>query len=204
MTYGFRANNKNNEVVIDSNFPAYEISSAYIINGSPQEVSSGYTMSGDPISEEAYSFPVPPSGTLRFWRLEVGDGISLTPNYFIGSKQSFFVRDVVRASLLPDPTGYGMVVYDETGSKVYASNGELLGIGDKYTVEWLFDGTRPPVNTSDSWVAIQTFVFNFDQSAVWSTGVEKMSSTQMRFYGVPFLPAAQGKIEVPATFITAK
>lgn len=201
MSYGFEAINAAGEVVIDGSFPVYELSAPSTVTG------TSFGSQGD------YSFPLQPSGTLRFWQLGVGDGISRTPTLFIGNKQTFTVRDVVPASSLPAPSGYGMAIYGASGQKVYATNGELLTIGDKYSVELQANNVRPPINVSDSWVAIETFTLNILSSGIpggggtgftVSSGVKKISSTQMEYYGQAFLSAPEVIILNPTIFITAK
>lgn len=196
MSYGFEARNGANELVIDNSYPVYELSSSTTITGT--------------LINNRISFPLPPSGVLRFWQLNVGDGISLATDEYIGTKYTYNIRNVVRASSLPTPGGYGMVIYDGAGQKVYASNGELLTIGDKYSVELLSDASTPNINVSDSWVAIETFVLNIVPNNAFfgvtlSSGVKKVNSTQMEFYGVGFENAPPNYfIPNPVNFITAK
>lgn len=195
MSYGFEARNAAGEIVIDDSFPVYELTAPSTITG---------TVIGNIVS-----FPLPPTGTLRFWKLNVGDGISLAPDRFIGTKNTYTIRDVVRASSLPDPTGYGVVIYNASGEKVYATNGELLTIGEKYTVQSEPPFDLPLINVSDNWVAIETFVPNIidlgtGTGVVLSSGVERFSSTQMRFFGRAFLSAPGIFFLNPVTFITAK
>lgn len=199
MSYGFEAINAAGEVVIDNSFPVYEL-------GSPSTVTSNL-----PDSQGLnWSFPLQPAGVLRFWQLNVGDAISIATNQFIGNKQTFTIRDVVRASSLPTPTGYGMAIYGSNGQRVYATNGELLTIGDKYTVELQPGNVRPPVNVSDSWVAIETLVLNLIPitgltGAILSSGTKRISSAQMEFYGVGFVSAPPDIVRLnPVTFVTAK
>lgn len=199
MSYGFEAKNAANEVVLDSSFPVYEL-------GAATTVTSNLSNS----DQTAWSFPLQPTGTLRFWQLNIGDGISIAPNQFIGSKQTFTVRDVVPASSFPTPTGYGMAIYGPNGQKVYATNGELLTIGDKYTVELQPGNVTPSINVSDSWVTVETFVLNLTPQTgffgvVRSSGVRRSSSTQMQYYGVPFSSAPPDTLILnPVNFITAK
>ena len=199
MSYGFEVRNAANEIVIDDSFPVYEL-------GAPSTITSNSPDS----SGTNWSFPLPPTGVLRFWKLNVGDGISLAPDKFIGNKQTFTIRDVVPASSLPTPSGYGMAIYDSNGQKVYATNGELLTIGDKYSVQLQSDGSRPPVNVSDSWVAIETFALNIIPAsplfgATLSSGTQRISATQMRQYGAFFANAPPNTVILnPVTFITAK
>lgn len=196
MSYGFEARNGANEVVLDTSFPVYELSAPSTVTGT--------------LVNNRISFPLPPSGTLRFWQLNVGDGISLAAGRFIGSKYTYNIRDVVRASSLPTPTGYGMAIYDGAGQKLYASNGELLTIGDKYSVQLASDGSRPRINVADSWVAIETFVLNLIpanpfRGAILSSGVSRPNSTQMEFFGATFIDAPPDYLILnPVTFITAK
>lgn len=197
MSYGFEAKNSSNEIVIDSSFPVYELSAPNTVTG------TSFGSQGD------FSFPLQPNGTLRFWQLGVGDGISRTPTLFIGNKQTFTVRDVVPASSLPVPSGYGMAIYGASGQKVYATNGDLLTIGDKYSVELQDGNVRPPISVSDSWVAIETFTLNIVPlgpilGATVSSGVKKISSTQMEYYGQTFTSAPLVLVLNPVTFITAK
>lgn len=201
MSYGFEARNAANEVVLDSLFPVYELGAPSSVTGTP------FGSQGD------FSFPLQPNGTLRFWQLGVGDGISRTPTLFIGNKQTFTVRDVVPASSLPVPSGYGMAIYGASGQKIYATNGELLTIGDKYSVELQLGNVRPPINVSDSWVAIETFTLNILSSGipggggigfVVSSGVRRISSTQMQYYGQAFSSAPEVIILNPTVFLTAK
>jgi len=199
MSYGFEVRNASNEIVIDNSFPVYELSAASTITSNLPNSSS-----------TNWSFPLPPTGVLRFWKLNVGDGISLTPDKFIGNKQTYTIRDVVPASSLPTPSGYGMAIYGSNGQKVYATNGELLTIGDKYTVQLQSDGSNPPVNVSDSWVAIETFVLNIIPSAplfgaTLASGTIRTSATQMAYYGPAFLNAPPNTVILnPVKFITAK
>jgi len=201
MSYGFEARNAANEIVIDNSFPVYELSAPSTITSN---VPNSTTSSGN------WVFPVPPLGVLRFWKLNVGDGISLAPDKFIGNKQTYTIRDVVPASSLPDPSGYGMAIYDSNGQKVYATNGQLLTIGDKYSVQLQSDGSRPPVNVSDSWVAIETFVMNMVPvnpffGGILSSGTKRTSATQMAYYGAGFASAPAGYTFFnPVKFITAK
>lgn len=199
MSYGFEARNAANEIVIDNSFPVYELGAASTITSNLPD-SQGVN----------WSFPLPPTGVLRFWKLNVGDGISLAPDKFIGNKQTFTIRDVVPASSLPTPSGYGMAIYGSNGQKVYATNGQLLTIGDKYSVQLQSNGSRPPVNVSDSWVAIETFVLNIIPlgalfGAALSSGTQRISATQMRQYGASFVSAPPNTVILnPVTFITAK
>lgn len=196
MSYGFEARNGDNEIVIDDSFPVYELSSSTTITGT--------------LVNNRISFPLPSSGVLRFWELNVGDSISLATGGFIGSKYTYNIRDVVLASSTPTPSGYGMAIYDGAGQKVYASNGELLTIGDKYSVELLSNASKPRINVSDSWVAIETFVLNIIPNnasfgATLSSGVRKATSTKMEFYGIGFTTAPPNNtILNPVGFITAK
>lgn len=194
MSYGFEARNGANEIVIDDKFPNYELDAAKTVTGNFEP------------GINVYSFPLQPSGALRFWQLGVGDAISIGANQFIGTKQTFTVRDVVRASSLPTSTGYGIAIYDGNGQKVYTSNGELLTIGDKYSVT----PGQGAVSVPDVWVAIESLVPNIRpvgvgiNGAFFSSGVERISSTQMQYFGVGISSAPAITFINPVTFLTAK
>lgn len=199
MTYGFEARNSSGEVVIDQSFPVYELSEEKTVVAYESD-SSGVI----------WRFSLPPAGTLRFWKMEVGDGVSLAPTYFANTKQTFLVRDVVRASILTAPTGYGMAVYNPSGQLTYSSNGELMTIGDKYFVTPAFGGTAQSVSTTDQWIAIETLVANlipeFFQffGAAFTSGCRRVTASSYEYFGGPYTLSPPVSIVTPVPFITAK
>lgn len=199
MSYGFEARNAAGELVIDDFSSVYILGSASTVTG---------TQFG---SQPWYVFSAPSTNTLRFWQLGVGDGIARYPNGFMGSKPSFTVRDVIRASLAPAPTGYGFVVYDSSGNRVYQSSSDMITIGDKYTVTtngFLTGGTS--VSTSDGWVALESWQYSIRPADPFfgialAGGAYRDSSTTYTAYSPIFSNAPGGyTILNPVTFITAK
>lgn len=199
MSYGFEAKNANGETVID------DFSSVYIL-GSETTVSG--TQFG---SQPWYSFTRPSTNTLRFWQMNVGDGISAYPLGFMGSKPTFTVRDVIRASLAPAPTGYGFVVYDASGNRLYQSSSDMITIGDKYTVTtngFLIGGTS--ISSSDGWVGIESWQYSIRPADPFfgialAGGAYRNTSTTYTAYSPIFSNAPGGyTILNPVTFITAK
>lgn len=199
MSYGFEARNAAGELVIDDFSPVYILGSATTVTG---------TQFG---SQPWYSFTRPSSNTLRFWQLSVGDGIAAYPNGFMGSKSSFTVRDIIRVPLAAAPTGYGFVVYDASGNRVYQSSSDMITIGDKYTVTtngFLTGGTT--VSTSDQWVALESWQYSIRPAdpifgIALAGGAYRDSSTTYTAYAPIFSNAPGGYTDLnPTTFITAK
>jgi len=199
MSYGFEAYNSSGELVIDDNLPVYILDTEFTVTG---------TQFG---STSRYEFPRPGANTLRFWEVPVGEGVATFPNGFIGSKSSFTVRDIVRVPLAPPPTGYGMVVYDSSGQRVYQSTSDMITIGDRYSVTT--DGSvigGSNVSVSDEWVAFDSWQYSIRENndfrgLALCAGVYRSSSSEYTAYSPPFSDAPPGYTDVnPASFITAK
>lgn len=190
MTYGINILNAAGELVMDGSTPTYLLDSETTVSGT--SVTAGW------------NFANTPAGTLRFWKLEVGDAISKYPGGFIGNKSSFQIRDVKRASLFSTPSGYGLVTFDASGALTYASASSLLAIGDKYSVP-----NGGSATTSDEWVALESWqvalaVVGPTTGARLSAGVQRNTSTTYIQYRRIYASAPRASVIPPVNFITAK
>ena len=190
MTYGINILNAAGELVMDGSTPTYLLDNATTVTGTG--------------SATTWNFPNTPTGTLRFWRLSVGDGISIHAGGFVGSKSTFQVRDVKRASLFGVPSGYGLVTFDASGAVTYASASSLLVIGDKYSIP--NGGT---LTLSAEWVAMKGWEMAFTvvgpgAGARLSSGVQRPTASTFTQYrrGVGGAPAVS--YIPPVNFITAQ
>jgi hypothetical protein len=194
MTYGFEAYNSSGEKVIGDEYPLFVLSEEKTITGT------------NPDSSGNYKFPYPNTGQVRFWKLDPGDGISAWPNGFIGSKQTFTIRDTIPVSSAPAPTGYGLVVFNALGHKVFSATSETLPIGDKYEVT----PGGSSISLSDQWVSICEWSVSMIPSGTGlngfsiSGGCRRKSSTEYESFAVIFSSAPVVTRLNPTTFITMK
>jgi len=198
MTYGFEAENSSGEIVIDGEYPV-------------EVLSVEKTVTGTLYSSGVYEFPFPSSTSIRFWKLDVGDTISQFPSGFLGSKSSFVVRDSIPVSQAPAPTGYGMVVYDALGNRVFQADKETVSIGDRYTVQGNLGGsTKIDAFTSDKWVHIadwniSVLTTSTSFATVFSGGVTRDTSSKYIAGGAAYDTGASGpNFSRPTTFVTMK
>jgi hypothetical protein len=199
MSYGLDVRNSSGELVIDNGQPVYILDSEFTVTGTQY------------LSNSWFEFTRPGSNTLRFWKVPVGEGIAAFPNGFMGSKSTFTVRDIIRVPLSPSPSGYGMVVYNAGGNRVYQTTSEMVTIGDRYSVTTdgtLIGGTS--VTVSDEWVAFDSWRYSLIPQTSFrglnlSAGVYRDSSTTYTAYAPHFSDAPPGYTDLnPTSFITAK
>jgi len=194
MTYGFEAYNSSGEKVIGDEYPLFVLSEEKTITGT------------NPDSSGNYKFPYPNTGQVRFWKLDPGDGISAWPNGFIGSKQTFTIRDTIPVSSASAPSGYGMVVFDTSGQKVFSATSETLPSGDKYRVE-PGGGT---IVLSDQWVSIAEWSVSIIpvagglNGAFLSGGCRRKNTTEYEPFAIFFAFAPVITRINPTTFVTMK
>jgi len=197
VTFGINVFNEDGEVVIDTENPTQVLLNETSVTGSEQEPG-------------LYKFPQLSSGQIRFWKMSVGDGIASAPGFFLGNKQTFTVRDTVPVSDTPAPTGYGVVVYDSSGSKVFSASSETIPIGDLLFVE----KSGATASTSDEWVSIQSPGISIVpeqipgqpiQYKVLAGGVFRDSLSEYSDYSPQFALGNPSDINTnPTYFITAK
>lgn len=190
MTYGINILNAAGELVMDGSSPTYLLETATTVTGTA--VTAGW------------NFPNTPTGTLRFWRLSVGDAISKYPGGFIGNKATFDIRNVKRASLFGVPSGYGLVTFSASGALTYASASSLLVIGDKYSIP-----NGGSVTTSDEWVALESWqvalgLVGPTTGARLSAGVQRSATSTYIQYRRIYASAPPATVIPPVNFITAK
>lgn len=198
MTYGLEASNASGELVIDGEYPV-------------EVLSVEQTVTGTLYSSGVYEFPFPPSAAIRFWKMDVGDTISQYPSGFFGSKSSFVVRDSIPVSQAPLATGYGMIVYDSAGNRVFQADQDVVSIGDRYTVQGDFGGsTEIEAFTSDQWVHIadwniSVLTTSTEFASVFSGGAQRETSSKYVFGGFVYDVGASGpNFSRPTTFVTMK
>jgi len=198
MTYGFKAENSSGEIVIDGEYPV-------------EVLSVEQTITGTLYSSGVYEFPFPSSASIRFWKMGVGDAITQYPSGFLGNKSSFVVRDSIPVSSSPIATGYGMVIYDGSGNRVFQADQETASIGDRYTVQGnLGVSSKIDALTSDEWVHIadwniSVITVNTEFAIVLSGGVRRDSTSKYVHAGIEYDVRASGlTFSRPTTFVTMK
>ena len=198
MTYGFEARNSSGELVIDGEYPV-------------EVLNVEKTITGTLYSTGIYEFSFPPTNTIRFWKMSVGDVVTQYPSGFLCNKSSFTVRESIPVSQSPAPSGYGMVVYDASGNRVFQADQETASIGDRFTVQANI-GSSPQIdaNTSDEWIHltdwnISVITVSTSFAIVLSGGVKRDTSSKYVHAGEEYATGPNGpNFSRPTTFVTMK
>jgi hypothetical protein len=148
MSYGIQIFNQNNQVILDSETPAYMLSSEGTFYGTSPFVRNNITY-------YTYDLSSLPSGYLRFAKLYEGDSIysgnqSNFAGLLVSNKPSLEIKIAGAANLFPDPTGYGLVSYNTSGQKTWFANAPVAVIEANAELPF-FQGTFA---TTAEWVAL--------------------------------------------------
>lgn len=121
MSYGIEIRNQLNQVVLDSTNPAYMLSDATDSVGTFDSTIGRYRHTKADITGLSQPY---------FIKMEVGDSLYQSAATIFSSRQTLQIRSATPANLLPHPSGYGLVVYNASGEKVFFANGEIILISD--------------------------------------------------------------------------
>lgn len=138
MTVGFQIFNQNNESVIDGETPTYVLTYQATIAGTAG--TGGYS----------YDFSAFGYQTIKFLQLEINDWVVTNSFNYLSNRSTLQVKVPAPANTLPDPTGYGIVIRNSSGQKVWFANAPVAIIED-YAV-------LPPASS--------TFTTNADWAAI--------------------------------------
>ncbi len=198
MTYGFKATNSSGELVIDGEYPV-------------EVLNVEKTITGTLYSDGVYEFSFPTTNTIRFWKMSVGDAVTQYPSGFLCNKSSFTVKESIPVSQSQAPSGYGMVVYDANGNRVFQADREIVSIGDRFTVQANIGGSSQiDANTSDEWVhladwGVSAITVSTSFAIVLSGGVKRDTSSKYVHAGVEYRTIASGpNFSQPTTFVTMR
>jgi hypothetical protein len=169
MTVGIQIFNQNNESVIDGETPTYMLLSQGAFNGTVYGNGS--------LGLYTYDFSAYPYYTPKFIKLNVGDRLYNFGAGVITNKASLEVKIPAPANTLSDPTGYGLVVRNSSGQKVWFANAPVAVI-ENFSVIQPTTGTY---TTNSEWVALVSALPWFAPTgsgltAFRSTGLQRFSS----------------------------
>jgi len=169
MSYGIEIRNSSGDVIIDNDNPAYMLSLSDTISGT--SIGGGYYI---------YRFGNElPSEPFVFTKMSVGDFWGSAQDGFVSNQSTREIRVLKQANDLPDPTGYGLVVYNSSGEKVWFANGSVALVNSSTTIA--VNGSH---TTSSDWVYLTTRLPYFTlppgltTGFSLSTGVKRVSLSQ--------------------------
>lgn len=171
MTYGIEVKNENNEVIIDSNFPAYFLF---------QEVTvSGVASVNNLFRYDFSTIPAFPA----FVQVDVGDFFGANPAGYWSFKSSLTFKAIKTADEMPDPTGYGAIAYNSSGIKTWFANGPAVVLKDFFTIS-----VNGSYTTDADWVSILTRLpmsrpVGLNQRLNVIQGVERTSTSEYIWTG---------------------
>ena len=179
MAYGIIVQNQNSETVIDDTYTTLFLDNSVTSSGVVFPPPSGVSQ------PTAYKYLIDTS-KIQFVNLAVGDFFvkSNWDGYFYSNKSSLQFRNGILSSDLPEPTFYGVAVYNSSGDLCYTAGADLIPVQE--TVILPQDLTL--TNSSASWVCIcETPVRFIDAGfikAIFASGVKRSYSTQYEYYSI--------------------
>lgn len=169
MSYGIEITNSSNEVIIDNDNPTYMLSLSDTVSGT--SIGGGYYIYrfGDELPPEPFVFT----------KMSVGDFWGSAQDGFASNQSTREIRVLKQANDLPDPTGYGLVVFNSSGEKVWFANGSVALVNSSTTI-----AVNGSYSTSSDWVYITSRLPYFTTPPgsttgfSLSTGVNRVSSSE--------------------------
>jgi hypothetical protein len=206
MAYGFEAKNADGQVVIDSNFPAYQLFDEQTISGTFDSTFNLYKYPAD-------------NASLAFINIPVGGyaGKAHTGE-FISSESSLTFRYLRIVSSITQTDLYGLKLFDELGNITYASGAEAENIKahyrtglyiyytggsgyDTFPSSVTFSSTYS-VNEASDWYAISAPVYTTTGSHWQCSVIFRETSTYVHGVLRPY-QTAPSNITAPEPFIFA-
>lgn len=208
MAYGFEAKNANDEVVISSDVPAYQLFDEQTVTGTYDSTYNLYTYPAD-------------NSSFVFINIPVGGYAGRThTGTFISSESSLDFRYLRIASEITSTNPYGLRVFDALGNATYESSFEVENVDDVFRIglriyytggsgydtfpsTYPFDSSVSAYTTAD-WYAINAPVFVTSGSRWQCSVVFRETSTYV--HGV-LRPYASSSTNItapePFYFVTA-
>lgn len=165
MSYGFSCTNDDDEIVIDSEYKAFQLFDDATLSGT---FDSTYNL---------YFYPAD-NDSLVFFEIPVGGYVGKThTGQFISSESTLSVRYLRVASEVTTPDAYGLKVFDAFGDVAYSSEAELDNVKEAYRKGTTFYWTGG--SGFDSFPSTLTFNGNYSEnvSESWYAITAPVSST---------------------------
>jgi len=141
MSFGINIKNTNGDLLIDQTLTAYMLSDSGTVSG--QDIGGGYYL-----YERGVEVP-----NIRevFIQCDVGEFLGTSTTGFVSTQSTIDYRALKLAKDLPDPTGYGLIVYDDLGQKVWFANGSVAIMDSSAKID-----VSGSYTSSSDWVYITT------------------------------------------------
>ncbi len=149
-----------------------------------------------------YHVATDPGQGMTFVEMDVGDvlfqGMTSGEQGIASSKQQINVRKAVSSASVPDPTGFGMVIYDASGRLTWLADKKTISVSDFYTFST--KGLAPEflsgpitIDCSDRWISLQkdsAFLGDYGNGETWlsSIGIRRSSAGQYEARSRPLAP----------------